>query len=161
MSTGSARFGLGKSSTTPTTNEDRPDSGVKTGAARWGFLALGSLLTGIAVVGAFLPVLPTTPFLLLATPCFLRSSPRLHRRLLANKLLGPYLVQWARDRTVPRAAKRKAYGLVTVAFAISIATIDTTWLRVSLATLGLALLLLIYKLPTTRLAAAPTQGGKH
>jgi len=121
-----------------------------TGLARWAFLSLGLLLTAVAVVGAFLPVLPTTPFLLLAAPCFLRSSPRLHRRLLNSKLLGPYLEQWARDHTVPRAAKRKAYGLVTAAFAISIAVVDASWLRLTLAGLGLALLLLIYKLPTTR-----------
>ena len=80
--------------------------------ARSCLLALGFLFLALAVVGAFLPVLPTTPFLLVAAACFARSSPAFHRRLLANRVFGPYLVQWQHDHSVPREAKRKAYEVL-------------------------------------------------
>jgi len=131
------------------TGEPPPTSGL----VRWTLLVLGTLLTALALVGAFLPVLPTTPFLLLAAACFVRSSPTLHRRLLANRVFGPYLRQWQHDHTVPRDAKRKAYGLVVVTFALSIWLVDRIWLRWTLAGLGLALLAFLAWLPTTRRAA--------
>ena len=112
-------------------------------------LGSGVLFTALAAAGALLPVLPTTPFLLVAAACFARSSPALHRRLLANRTFGPFIAQWQRDRTVPRQAKRRAYGLVVVAFAVSIAVVDATWLRVLLGSLGIALIVFLARLPTT------------
>ena len=112
-------------------------------------LVVGSLLTALAAVGAFLPVLPTTPFLLLAAACFARSSPAFHRRLLANRVFGPHIAQWQHDHTVPPDAKLKAYGLVVVSFAISIALVEATWLRGVLAGLGIGLLVFLVWLPTT------------
>jgi uncharacterized membrane protein YbaN (DUF454 family) len=130
--------------------DDLPEDTAKTGLARWCLLVLGLLFTALGTAGAFLPVLPTTPFLLLALACFKRSSPAFHRRLLANRLFGPYLAQWKHDRTVPREAKRKAYGLVVVTFALSIGLVDTTWLRGTLAGIGIALIGLLAWLPTAR-----------
>lgn len=100
-------------------------------------------------MGAFLPVLPSTPFLLLAAACFAKSSPTFHRRLLANRVFGPYLQQWQHDHTVPREAKRKAYGLVVATFAVSIGLCDSTWLRGTLVVLGVGLILFLAWLPTT------------
>jgi hypothetical protein len=122
-------------------------------------MVLGILATGAAAVGAFLPVLPTTPFLLLAAACFARSSPAFHRRLLANRVFGPYVAQWQHDRTVPRDAKRKAYGLVVVAFTLSIALVEAAWLRASLAVLGVALIVFLAWLPTTALDSGDEADG--
>ena len=119
------------------------------GLARWCLLVLGLLFTALGAAGAFLPVLPTTPFLLLASACFVRSSPAFHRRLLANRLFGPYIAQWQHDRTVPREAKRKAYGLVVVTFALSIGLVGATWLRGMLAGVGITLIGFLVWLPTT------------
>ena len=130
-------------------SEGIPKNLVKTGLARWCLLLLGLLFTALGAVGAFLPVLPTTPFMLLAAACFVRSSPALHQRLLANRVFGPFISQWQRDRTVPREAKRKAYGLVIVAFALSIALVDATWLRGTLGAVGIALISIVAWLPTT------------
>ncbi len=130
-------------------NDDPPDIPVKTGIARWCLLVLGLFLTALATVGAFLPVLPTTPFLLLAAACFVRSSPAFHRRLLANRAFGTYIAQWQRDRTVPPEAKRKAYGLVVVTFGLSIALVGETWLRGMLVALGIGLIVFLAWLPST------------
>ncbi|MHC4893188.1 MAG: YbaN family protein [Planctomycetota bacterium] len=67
--------------------------------------ALGLLWTLIALVGVALPLLPTTPFLLLAAFCFSRSSPRLHRWLLESPVLGPLIDDWERHRAIRRRAK--------------------------------------------------------
>jgi uncharacterized protein len=111
-------------------------------------LAAGFLASGLAILGAFLPLIPATPFLLLAAACFARSSPRLQRRLLASPVFGKYLEQWQRERTVPRAAKRRAYALVVLSFGLSSFLVDRTWQRVLLVLLGVALLLFLSKLPT-------------
>lgn len=136
---------------------DRPPL---SGPGRWLLLTLGLLLTSLAAAGAFLPVLPTTPFLLLAAACFMRSSPALHQRLLENRVFGPYIAQWQHDHTIPRAAKRKAYGLATVTFAVSIALVESTGLRVMLACIGVALIAFLAWLPTTPLEAELEREGR-
>ncbi|MCB9914953.1 MAG: YbaN family protein [Planctomycetes bacterium] len=126
-----------------------PDHAPLRGPARWLLFAAGLACVALAALGAFLPVLPTTPFLLVAAMCFVRTSPSLHRKLLANRVFGPYLAQWQHDHTIPRAAKRKAYGLVVASFALSIALVHASWLRWTLAGLGAALLVFLRCLPTT------------
>ena len=85
---------------------------------------------------------------LLAAACFLRSSPRMHARLMAHPRLGPFLEQWRRERSIPRAAKRRAYVLVSACFALSIALVDVTAVRIGLALLGLGLLVFLSRLRT-------------
>jgi uncharacterized membrane protein YbaN (DUF454 family) len=119
------------------------------GPMRWLLLGLGGVFTFLAALGAFLPVLPTTPFLLLAAACFVRSSPSFHRRLLENRVFGPYLAQWNHDHTVPLEAKRKAYGLVVVSFTVSVGFVDALWLRILLTLLGVALLVFLRSLRVT------------
>jgi len=128
--------------------EDPLDRQLKTGVTRWCLLGAGLLFTTLAVAGAFLPVLPTTPFLLLAAACFARSSRSFHRRLLSNRLFGSYLRQWERERTIPPEARRKAYGLLAVSFAISIVVVGNLWLRLMLAAIGGGLIVFIASLPT-------------
>lgn len=112
----------------------------------------------LAAVGVALPLLPTTPFVLLAAACFLRSSPRMHRALLESPRLGPYLRQWQRDRSVPLGAKRRAYVLVVATFGLSIALVDVAVLRIVLALIGLALLLFLARLRTAHAPLQATPG---
>ncbi len=84
----------------------------------WLFLGLASLSLGF--VGIFLPLLPTTPFMLLSAFCFARSSDRLHHWLLSHKIFGPMIENWRRHRAIARSAKIAATVGCAAAFAISL-----------------------------------------
>ena len=82
------------------------------------FLSLGWLFVAIGLVGVFLPVLPTTPCLILAVACFARSSPRLEAWLLDHPRLGPPLRDWRERGAIPRRAKLAAVAMMTASYAI-------------------------------------------
>lgn len=90
------------------------------GPRRAVFLTLGWLFVGLAFLGALLPVLPTTPFLLLACGCFARSSPAANRWLLRSPLFGPLLLDWQRHRGVRPHVKWTAVVTIVVVGAASI-----------------------------------------
>jgi len=83
-------------------------------------IGLGWLFVILAAIGAVLPLLPTTPFLILALGCFAESSPRFHGMLLANKWFGPPLAQWESSKTIRRKIKHKVMILIVATFSISI-----------------------------------------
>lgn len=72
------------------------------------FLVLGLFFVGLGFVGVFLPVLPTTPFLILAVACFARSSERLEAWLLDHRHFGPTLRDWRERGAIPARAKLMA-----------------------------------------------------
>ena len=90
------------------------------------WLLAGFFFTGVGIVGAFLPVLPTTVFLLIAAACFARSSPRMHGWLIHHPTLGPPIRNWQENGAISRGAKRLAIGTMTAVFALSL-IIGLTW----------------------------------
>jgi uncharacterized membrane protein YbaN (DUF454 family) len=86
------------------------------GALRAFYLGLGFLFMGLGGIGVALPVLPTTPFLILAAACFARSSTRLERRLLDHPRFGPTLRDWRTRGAIPRRAKWLALAGMTLGF---------------------------------------------
>lgn len=90
-------------------------------------LSLGLTFTAIGLVGAVLPVLPTTPFMILAALCFAKSSPRLHDWLYNHRVFGPSLRQWAEHRVIPPLAKAAALGAMGSSLAYIIAFTQTPW----------------------------------
>jgi len=76
-----------------------------------------ALATGI--VGAFLPLLPTTPFVLLAAFCFARSSTRCERWLLAHPRFGPLIHNWRESRSIPLRAKQIAWVMMALSSALA------------------------------------------
>ena len=75
------------------------------------------MFVGLGIVGAFLPLLPTTPFLLLAMACFARSSPAVHDWLINHRTLGPYIADWERDRLIPLSAKVTSLVMMSASLA--------------------------------------------
>ncbi|PWK74064.1 YbaN family protein [Aminobacter sp. AP02] len=78
-------------------------------ARRAGLIALGALMLALGIVGAFVPLMPTTIFLILAAWCFGRSSPRLEAWMLNHRRFGPALRAWRDEGAIPRKAKVMAW----------------------------------------------------
>jgi uncharacterized membrane protein YbaN (DUF454 family) len=111
------------------------------------YLIVGFAALILAVAGAVLPVLPTTPFLLLAAACFARSSKRFHDKLLANRIAGPIIREWTAHRSIRQEVKRWVYVLMALSFGSSILVMPTLWLQVMLAVLGIVLTFFIWRIP--------------
>ena len=98
--------------------EQAPELLTRGRLARTAWLMLGLTLVAVGFIGIFVPLLPTTDFMLLALPCFARSSPRLEAWLLNHPRFGPSLRAWRRDGAVPRHAKIAACIGMTIGFAL-------------------------------------------
>jgi uncharacterized membrane protein YbaN (DUF454 family) len=90
-------------------------------------LAAGFVSLGLGIAGLFLPVLPTTVFLLIALWCFSRSSERLQRWLYDHPRLGRGLRQWHRHRVIPPKAKLAALGMIAGSFLITLYVCADSW----------------------------------
>ena len=108
---------------------------------------LGFLFLAIAILGIFLPLLPTTPFVLLAAACFARSSEKWHQWLLNNQTFGPMIRNWEQNRCISRRVKLTAIlSMILVGgFSIFFAVESTLWLVVGgvMITLGSVTVLMI------------------
>jgi uncharacterized membrane protein YbaN (DUF454 family) len=83
---------------------------------RIAFLAAGCLMVALGIIGAFLPIMPTTEFLIAAAWCFGKSSPRLEAWMLDHPSFGPVILQWREHGAVPRKAKVMAVCGMTLGY---------------------------------------------
>jgi uncharacterized membrane protein YbaN (DUF454 family) len=112
-------------------------------------LAAGSLCVGLGLLGLVFPVLPTTPFLLLAAACYARASERFHSWLVHNAIFGPIIQEWQRHRSLPYRTKVNAIALMLLTLGVSIVFfVSHPMARVLLAVLGAALALYLYRIPS-------------
>lgn len=80
------------------------------------YIALGTLSLALGILGIFLPLLPTTPFLLLTAALYFKSSPRLYNWLLNHKHLGPYIRNFRENKAIPLRAKRNTYSTISLMY---------------------------------------------
>lgn len=111
------------------------------------FIALGFVALLLGLLGVFLPILPTTPFILLAAFCFGKGSARFHQWLLDHHLTGPLIKDWYEHQSLRPRVKYWAYLLIVFSFSISVMLVQATWLKLSLAGLGLVLLMVLWRVP--------------
>jgi uncharacterized membrane protein YbaN (DUF454 family) len=102
------------------------------------YLAGGLLSVGLGVIGAFLPILPTVPFLLLAAFCFARSNPAWEQRLLNHPRYGAGLRDWRERKAIGRRAKVGALTAMSAGVVFTAATIGWPWVMISVAVLMIA-----------------------
>ncbi len=100
---------------------------------RWVYLALGWTFFGLGVAGIILPVVPATPFMLLALGSFSRSSPRLEAWLLQHRMFGAGLRDWKEHRVIPLRGKLVAWGSMLASLAYMIFWRQPAWWIIALA----------------------------
>jgi len=110
----------------------------------------GTLCVLLGIIGAFVPVLPTTPFLLLAAACYARSSPRFYRWLTQNRFLGAYIRNYREGRGMTALSKCVTLGILWGGIVASILTVEGLVVHIFLGLVVFAVTTHILLLPTHR-----------
>ena len=111
--------------------------------------AAGWLCIGLGILGAVLPVLPTTPFILLAAACFARSSPRFHQWLRDNRVFGPMVRDWEAHRSIPYRTKILAICIMALTIGVSVVFfVRPLAVQCVVGATGVALGLWLYSIPS-------------
>jgi len=112
---------------------------------------VGGLCVGLGMLGILVPVLPTTPFLLLAAACFARGSSRAHRWLLGNRVFGEYLRRYRDGEGLPIALKLVMIVMLWTTLAVSsLAAVPPRlwWIRLLLLAVGIGVTIHILRIRT-------------
>lgn len=118
--------------------------------------SIGILAVILGVLGIFLPLLPTTPFLLLASACFARASPRMHNWLQTNKVFGKYLRDYENGRGIPLRGKIWVLIFMWGSMSYSIWRTDHLWVRLLIITVGACVTIYLTRfVPTMRIPPSP------
>jgi hypothetical protein len=112
------------------------------------FIILGSLFLILGIIGIFLPVLPTTPFLLLTSFFYLKSSKKLHNWLINHKVFGEYIYNYITYKGVKKKDKIKSLILLYLTLSISFYLVDIIHVRIFLILVAIGVTIHILKLKT-------------
>lgn len=111
-------------------------------------ITVGSLSLALGFLGAFLPVLPTTPFLLLSAYCYLHSSKRLYRWLINHPLLGAYIYNYLTYRAITRSTRYGALFFLWVTLIVSMVVTANLKLSIFLTAVGIGVTIHLFALNT-------------
>ena len=140
----------------PHSNSGPKFSQVNSNVLRWILVCIGWVSVAGGVVGLFLPLVPTIPFLLLAVACFSRSSERFHTWLTQHNHLGPLLRNYLSGSGIPLRVKTTAICMIWISFpASAFLVVSTWWLQILLIVVAISVTLYLISLPTT--APAPKE----
>jgi len=112
------------------------------------WITLGSIALVLAIIGIFLPLLPTTPFLLLASACYLRGSKRLHDSLQRNRVFGPILRNYETHRAISRKTKITAITLLWLSMSYAIWITPAFYLQCLLGAIALGVTVYLLRMRT-------------
>jgi uncharacterized protein len=114
-------------------------------------VSIGTISVSLGIIGAFVPLLPTTPFLLLAAACYIRSSRRLYTWLITNKYFGKFIVNYREQKGIPLSVKITVLALLwgTISLSAIYAT-ENIWIRLFLLIVAISVSLHILSLKTLR-----------
>ncbi len=132
------------------TNLPQPDFGsrmVDSRGIRVLLLTIGGVSLVLGVIGIFLPLMPTTPFLLLTAACYVRSSPRFYNWLVSHPLLSKYLLAYLDGNGIPRKAKIFTTLPLWVSLLFSCYLVPIWWVRAGLIAIGIGVTIHVWRLP--------------
>jgi hypothetical protein len=113
------------------------------------FVATGTVCLVLGVIGILLPVLPTTPFILLSAACYARGSRRFYIWLMENRWFGPLVRAFRDERRIPKKAKWAATIAIVATMGLSIAyIIPLLAVKILMAAIGLAVIIYIWRFPS-------------
>jgi uncharacterized protein len=112
------------------------------------FNILGTIFVGLGIAGIILPLVPATPFLLLASACYLRGSDRLHSWLMNHRLMGPYLRNFKEHRAMPMQAKIGTIAVLWISIIASAYAIDRLTVQITLVVIALCTTTYILRMRT-------------
>jgi len=121
---------------------------------RTALVLVGTIALALGIVGIFLPLLPTTPFLLLAAACYARGSERLHDWLLGSPVLGQYIRDYREKRSIRLRAKVLAIVTLWLFIGIGIVSVDAVWIRILLAAIAAGVSVHVLSLGTIKEGSA-------
>lgn len=113
---------------------------------------VGWLSVVLGVIGIFLPIMPTTPFLLLAAACFVRTSPKFYQWLVGHPRLGKYLVYYLEGKGIPLKAKIYTIALIAISMSVTSYIVPVTAVKILLPLIGVLVALYIVRQPTLALS---------
>lgn len=112
---------------------------------------LGTIFVGLGILGIFIPILPTTPFLLLAAACYTRSSKRFYHWLLNNRWFGSYIKNYKEEKKIPLKVKIFTVSLLWITIMLSVIFVaNITYIRIILILIAVAVTIHILSLRTSR-----------
>ena len=126
-------------------------------ARRHLWMALGWAALGLGAIGVVLPLLPTTPFLIVAAYCFSRGSRRLHAWLLNHRVFGPPIENWRTHRAISTAAKLSAVAAMALILAVSALAAAPAWVFAVQAFILAGVAVFLLTRPTPPRATSPKE----
>ena len=138
----------------PAEQTDYPMTQEKTGIGKWLrplLVAVGTIFVGLGIIGIFIPILPTTPFLLLAAACYAKSSQRFYRWLLSNRWFGAYIDNYRQKRGMPLKIKIMTVALLWLTIGVSVAfAVQSLTVRIILIVIAIGVSIHILSIKTMK-----------
>ena len=133
------------------TDSTSPPKKIKSGVSKYILIGLGILSVSLGIIGIFLPILPTTPFALLAAFFFSKSSDRLHKWLLDQKTLGPLIKDWQRHGVIRLKIKILATSMMIVLFSYTLIFVNVpVIIKAIISLIGICVLAFIWTRPSEK-----------
>jgi uncharacterized protein len=143
--------------TEPTDTQPGTSPIVRNPVVRGAWISLGFVFIGLGFAGVLLPLIPTTPFVLLAAYCFSRSSPRFYAWLLRHRVFGKLIRDWRAGRGIEMRTKVTAVVLIVVTIgSTAVFFVSSPLLRLMLLAIGVSVILFLL---TRRTAPGAAEGG--
>jgi hypothetical protein len=127
---------------------EKKETIVKSKPQRVLLIICGTISLALGIIGIVIPVLPTTPFLLLAAACYARSSERFYNWLMSNRVFGSYIRNYREGRGIPASVKAMAITFLWAAILVSMYLMENTVMRVALFIIAIAVTAHILSLKT-------------